>query len=99
MARVDPGAHQEAGWRMRCCSASSKGGGPRPGRAGEGRGGLRKADQEKIGFEYVDGPVTPKPGEIAWHSQTHRCRAKPKPNGPGGGSKASRGPLVKVMSR
>ncbi len=54
---------------------------------------------EKIGFEFVEGPVTPKPEKLP----VARKR-KPKPNGPngngggGGGSKgpASKGPLVKV---
>jgi ATP-dependent Clp protease ATP-binding subunit ClpA len=52
---------------------------------------------EKIGFEFVEGPVTPKPEKLP----VARKR-KPKPSGPngggGGGSKgpASRGPLVKV---
>jgi ATP-dependent Clp protease ATP-binding subunit ClpA len=50
---------------------------------------------EKISFEFVDGPVTPKPEKLP----TPRKR-KPKPSGPngGGGSKgpASRGPLVKA---
>jgi ATP-dependent Clp protease ATP-binding subunit ClpA len=58
-----------------------------------------EAGTEKIGFEFVDGPVTPKPEKLP----TPRKR-KPKPSGPngggsnGGGSKgpASRGPLVKA---
>src|SRR6266704_2964283 len=52
-------------------------------------------DKDKIGFEFVEGPVTPKPEKLP----VNRKR-KPKPGGPngGGGSKgpASRGPLVKV---
>ena len=49
--------------------------------------------QEKIGFEYVEGPVTPKPEKLPGAR-----KRKPKPNGPSGGSKgpASKGPLVKV---
>jgi ATP-dependent Clp protease ATP-binding subunit ClpA len=50
--------------------------------------------QEKIGFEYVEGPVTPKPEKLPGAR-----KRRPKPSGPsGGGSKgpASRGPLVKV---
>jgi ATP-dependent Clp protease ATP-binding subunit ClpA len=54
-----------------------------------------EAGQEKIGFEYVDGPVTPKPEKLPGTRKRNLPR-KPKPNGPGGGSKASRGPLVKV---
>jgi ATP-dependent Clp protease ATP-binding subunit ClpA len=52
-----------------------------------------EADEEKIGFEYVEGPVTPKPEKLPGAR-----KRKPKPSGPGGGSKgpASRGPLVKV---
>jgi ATP-dependent Clp protease ATP-binding subunit ClpA len=51
---------------------------------------------EKIGFEFVEGPVTPKPEKLP----VSRKR-KPKssgPNGGGGGPKgpASRGPLVKA---
>jgi len=57
------------------------------------------AAKEKIGFEFVEGPVTPKPEKLP----VSRKR-KPKsggsggPGGPGGGTKgpASKGPLVKV---
>src|ERR1700680_2164618 len=59
-------------------------------------------DQEKIGFEYVEGPVTPKPEKLPGARKRTMPR-KPRPGGPsgpsGGGSKgppASRGPLVKV---
>jgi ATP-dependent Clp protease ATP-binding subunit ClpA len=54
---------------------------------------------DKIGFEFVEGPVTPKPEKLPGA----RRRKPPKPGGssgggPGGGSKAppSKGPLVKV---
>jgi ATP-dependent Clp protease ATP-binding subunit ClpA len=58
------------------------------------------ADAEKIGFEYLEGPVTPKPEKLP----VARKRKPPKPGGPGGpsggggGSKGpvSKGPLVKV---
>ena len=52
-----------------------------------------EAGGEKIGFEYVEGPVTPKPEKLPGAR-----KRKPKPSGPGGGSSgpASRGPLVKV---
>ena len=56
------------------------------------------AAQEKIGFEYLDGPVTPKPEKLPGARKRTPPR-KPKPGGPpSGGSKgpASRGPLVKV---
>src|SRR5437879_1937142 len=53
------------------------------------------ATEEKIGVEYVEGHVTPKPQQLPGAR-----RRKPKPSGPngGGGSKGpvSKGPLVKV---
>jgi ATP-dependent Clp protease ATP-binding subunit ClpA len=55
--------------------------------------------KEKIGFEFVEGPVTPKPEKLP---VTRKRKPKSSgPNGgggPGGGSKgpASKGPLVKV---
>ena len=56
----------------------------------------RRAAKEKIGFEFVEGPVTPKPEKLP----VSRKRKPPKPSGPdgGGGSKgpASKGPLVKA---
>src|SRR5580693_4786119 len=57
-----------------------------------------EAAQEKIGFEYVEGPVTPKPEKLPG-ARKRTVPRKPKPNGPsGGGSKGppSRGPLVKA---
>jgi ATP-dependent Clp protease ATP-binding subunit ClpA len=56
-----------------------------------------EAAQEKIGFEYVEGPVTPKPEKLPG-TRKRTVPRKPKPSGPSGGSKgpASRGPLVKV---
>jgi ATP-dependent Clp protease ATP-binding subunit ClpA len=56
------------------------------------------ATEEKIGFEYVEGPVTPKPEKLPGARKRSTVPRKPKPNGPSGGSKgpASRGPLVKV---
>jgi ATP-dependent Clp protease ATP-binding subunit ClpA len=53
--------------------------------------------QEKIGFEYVEGPVTPKPEKLPG-ARKRAVPRKPRPNGPGGGSKGpvSRGPLVKA---
>jgi ATP-dependent Clp protease ATP-binding subunit ClpA len=55
------------------------------------------AAQEKIGFEYVEGPVTPKPEKLPG-ARRRTVPRKPKPGGPSGGPKgpASRGPLVKV---
>jgi ATP-dependent Clp protease ATP-binding subunit ClpA len=56
-----------------------------------------EADREKIGFEFVEGPVTPKPEKLPG-TRKRTLPRKPKPGGPSGGSKgpASRGPLVKV---
>jgi ATP-dependent Clp protease ATP-binding subunit ClpA len=56
-----------------------------------------EAGQEKIGFEYVEGPVTPKPEKLPG-ARKRTVPRKPKPSGPSGGSKgpASRGPLVKA---
>jgi len=50
-------------------------------------------EKDKIGFEFVEGPVTPKP-----ESLPARKRKPPKSGGSGGGSKgpASRGPMVKA---
>jgi len=53
---------------------------------------------EKIGFEYLDGPVTPKPEKLPGARKRTPPR-KPKPGGPpSGGPKGpvSKGPLVKV---
>jgi ATP-dependent Clp protease ATP-binding subunit ClpA len=55
-------------------------------------------EAEKIGFEFVEGPVTPKPEKLPG-ARKRAVPRKPKPNGPnGGGSKgpASKGPLVKA---
>jgi len=55
-------------------------------------------DLEKIGFEYVEGPVTPKPEKLPG-ARKRTVPRKPKPSGPGGGGSkgpASRGPLVKA---
>jgi len=52
---------------------------------------------DKIGFEFVEGPVTPKPEKLPG-ARKRAAPRKPKPSGPNGGSSgpASRGPLVKV---
>jgi ATP-dependent Clp protease ATP-binding subunit ClpA len=55
-------------------------------------------DLEKIGFEYLEGPVTPKPEKLPGARKRTPPR-KPKPGGPpSGGPKGpvSKGPLVKV---
>jgi ATP-dependent Clp protease ATP-binding subunit ClpA len=53
--------------------------------------------RSKIGFEFVEGPVTPKPEKLPGARKRSTPR-KPKSGGGGGGSKgpASKGPLVKV---
>ena len=48
-----------------------------------------EAGQEKIGFEYVEGPVTPKPEKLPG-TRKRAVPRKPKPSGPGGGSKGPR---------
>jgi ATP-dependent Clp protease ATP-binding subunit ClpA len=55
-------------------------------------------EQERIGFEYLEGPVTPKPEKLPGARKRSTVPRKPKPSGPSGGSKgpASRGPLVKA---
>ncbi len=52
------------------------------------------AAKEKIGFEFVEGPVTPKPEKLP----VSRKRKPKSSGGGGGGSKGptSKGPLVKV---
>ena len=54
-------------------------------------------DRQKIGFEFVEGPVTPKPEKLPGARKRSTPR-KPRSGGPSGGSKgpASRGPLVKA---
>jgi len=54
--------------------------------------------KDKIGFEFVEGPVTPKPEKLPGARKRSSPPRKPKPPGGGGGSKAppSRGPLVKA---
>src|SRR5437899_1372799 len=54
-------------------------------------------ETEKLGFEIVEGPVTPKPEKLPG-ARKRTVPRKPKPSGPSGGSKgpASRGPLVKA---
>ncbi|MBV8919052.1 AAA family ATPase, partial [Bradyrhizobium sp.] len=49
------------------------------------------ADAEKIGFEYVEGPVTPKPEKLP----VARKRKPPRPGGPNGGGGGSKGPVSK----
>jgi len=54
-------------------------------------------DRQKIGFEFVEGPVTPKPEKLPGTRKRNTSR-KPRSGGSSGGSKgpASRGPLVKA---
>ena len=53
-----------------------------------------EAGLDKIGFEYLDGPVTPKPEKLPGA----RKRTPPRKPRPGGSAKGtpSKGPLVKV---
>ena len=57
-------------------------------------------EKDKIGFEFVEGPVTPKPEKLPGARKRSTAPRKPKPPGGsgGGGSRVppSRGPLVKV---
>jgi ATP-dependent Clp protease ATP-binding subunit ClpA len=62
-----------------------------------------EAGKDKIGFEYVEGPVTPKPEKIPAAAKPRKPRArKPKPPNNGGDGGPPRGgsvpkvPLVKV---
>ena len=95
MVVADPGAHQEIpadevlfGKALAAALSVS---------AGRKDDAAADATSEKIGFEYVEGPVTPKPEKLPGTRKRTVAR-KPKPSGPSGGSKgpASRGPLVKV---
>jgi ATP-dependent Clp protease ATP-binding subunit ClpA len=59
-----------------------------------------EADRDKLGFEYLDGPVTPKPEKLP---EPRRARAKRspstrryKPQGPKGGGDPPRGSVPKV---
>jgi ATP-dependent Clp protease ATP-binding subunit ClpA len=57
---------------------------------------LLGVEQERIGFEYLDGPVTPKPEKLPGKRTASR-KPKSGPGGPGGSKgPASKGPLVKV---
>ena len=49
--------------------------------------------KEKIGFEYLDGPVTPKQEKLPG---TRKRPGKSKPGGPGGSKGPTKGPLVKA---
>jgi len=49
-------------------------------------------DEEKLGFEFVEGPVTPKPEKLPGARKKAASR-KPKDDPPAGPNK---GPLVKV---
>jgi ATP-dependent Clp protease ATP-binding subunit ClpA len=53
-------------------------------------------EQERIGFEYLEGPVTPKPEKLPGKRTAPR-KPKSGPSGPGGSKgPASKGPLVKA---
>src|SRR5690348_6773474 len=57
-----------------------------------------EAGIDKLGFEYLDGPVTPKPEQIPGAPKAKRPRRKsPKPKGPTGGrGSVPKVPLVRV---
>jgi ATP-dependent Clp protease ATP-binding subunit ClpA len=52
-------------------------------------------DQDKIGFEFVEGPVTPKPEKLP-NIRKRQTPRKPKGGSGGDGTKGAKGPLVKV---
>jgi ATP-dependent Clp protease ATP-binding subunit ClpA len=54
--------------------------------------------KDVLGFEYLDGPVTPKPEKIPARRQRAKRSAprKPKPSGPKGGGSPGRGSVPKV---
>ena len=52
---------------------------------------------EKLGFEFLDGPITPKPERIPGASRPKRARRKSsKPKGGSGSPPPGRGALPKV---
>ena len=56
-----------------------------------------EAGAEKLGFEYLDGPITPKPERIPGGPKPKRARRKsPKPKGGSGTPPSGRGSLPKV---
>jgi len=82
-----------------------KGGGSRPGVVlVKDEAGRRSGGGKRSASNSSEGPVhAPKPEKkkLPGNAQSARCRGKPKPSGPSGGSKgpASRGPLVKVVKK
>jgi ATP-dependent Clp protease ATP-binding subunit ClpA len=60
-----------------------------------------EADVEKLGFEFLDGPITPKPERIPGGPKPKRARRKPTkpkggPSGPSGRGALPKVPLVRV---
>jgi ATP-dependent Clp protease ATP-binding subunit ClpA len=56
---------------------------------------------EKLGFEFLDGPITPKPERIPGEPKPKRARRKPTrpkggPSGPSGRGSLPKVPLVRV---
>jgi ATP-dependent Clp protease ATP-binding subunit ClpA len=56
---------------------------------------------EKLGFEFLDGPITPKPERIPGEPKPKRARRKPTkpkggPTGPSGRGSLPKVPLVRV---
>ncbi len=62
---------------MKCCSATSKGGGHV--RVVLAKDGASAEGKDKIGLEFVEGPVTPKPEKLPGAR-----KRKPKSGGPNG---------------
>ena len=52
--------------------------------------------KDKIGFEFVEGPVTPKPEKLPGARKRTRRASRSGPGGGGSKGPASKGPLVKV---
>jgi ATP-dependent Clp protease ATP-binding subunit ClpA len=57
-----------------------------------------EAGIDKLGFEYLDGPVTPKPEQIPGAPKPKRARRSkpPKPRGGSGGPPSGRGSLPRI---
>src|SRR5229473_2090210 len=55
--------------------------------------------QEKIGFEYVEGPVTPKPEKLPGTRKRTAPRRQKPPGGPSGGSKGPASRPLEISPR
>jgi ATP-dependent Clp protease ATP-binding subunit ClpA len=52
--------------------------------------------RDKLGFEFLEGPVTPKPEKLPAKSKAKRRAPRPRPKGDGGNGGARRGSVPKV---